>query len=76
MFGFVRQQIGVHLHPQARPFEEFLISNPNTVVQASGSFNYSSTHHTPHIYGSNILPGTSPFNMIPSTIRPHYHTHR
>lgn len=71
MSGFGRYQIGAQLHSYARPFEEFLMGNPNTVVHSAGSFNYSASHHTPYSYHSNILPGKSPISMLPTTSR-HY----
>ena len=71
MFGVGRHQLGAQLHSYARPFEEFLMGNPNTVVHSAGSFNYSASHHTPYSYHSNIQSGTSPISMLPTALRHH-----
>lgn len=75
MFGFGRRQIGTQLHSYARPFEEFLMGNPNTVVHSTGSFNYSASQHTPYSYHSNIQPATSPISTLSTTSKYHSNLH-
>lgn len=77
MFASARHQIGAFLHPYARPFEEFIMGNPNTPIHNSGAISgHSALPRSPHIHHSSLPPRTPYVYTIPATIRPHFRTHR